>query len=178
LFADLSGFTSFSEKIPPETVFKLLNSYLDIAAQAILENEGTLDKFMGDAVMAMWNSPDPQSDHALRACRAALEIIQRSLDAHKRFSNPEHQLIFRVGVTTGPAIVGNVGTNQLFNYTAIGDTVNLAQRLQSNARRGQILVQKTTYDIVKDRVSAEAMEPLTVKGRAQPVEVYLLKAMK
>ncbi len=178
LFADLSGFTTFSEKTSPETVFKLLNSYLDMAAQSILEHEGTLDKFMGDAVMAMWNSPDPQSDHALRACQAALEIIQRSLDAHKNFSNPEHHLIFRVGVTTGPAIVGNVGTSQLFNYTAIGDTVNLAQRLQSSARRGQVLIQKSTFEIVKNRVVADAMPPLSVKGREQPVEVYLLKDMK
>ncbi len=178
LFADLSGFTSFSEKTSPETVFRLLNSYLDIAAQVILENEGTLDKFMGDAVMALWNSPDPQHDHALRACRAATEIVQRSLEAHKRFSNPDQQLIFRVGVTTGPAIVGNVGTSQLFNYTAIGDTVNLAQRLQSSAQRGQVYIQKSTYEIVKDHAEAEALPPLTVKGREQPVEVYLLKGMK
>jgi len=178
LFADLSGFTSFSEKTSSEVVFKLLNSYLDLAAQAILENEGTLDKFMGDAVMAIWNSPDPQPDHALRACRAALEIIQGSLAAHANFSNPEHQLVFRVGVTTGPAIVGNVGTSELFNYTAIGDTVNLAQRLQSSAQRGQIYIQKATYEIVKDRVVAQELEPLMVKGREQPVEVYLLKGMK
>ncbi|MCX6067476.1 MAG: adenylate/guanylate cyclase domain-containing protein, partial [Chloroflexi bacterium] len=178
LFADLSGFTSFSEKTSPETVFRLLNSYLDIAAQVILENEGTLDKFMGDAVMALWNSPDPQHDHALRACRAATEIVQRSLEAHKRFSNPDQQLIFRVGVTTGPAIVGNVGTSQLFNYTAIGDTVNLAQRLQSSSQRGQVYIQKSTYEIVKDHAEAEALPPLTVKGREQPVEVYLLKGMK
>jgi PAS domain S-box-containing protein len=178
LFADLSGFTSFSEKSSSETVFKLLNSYLDNAAQAILENEGTLDKFMGDAVMAMWNSPDPQPDHALRACRAALEIIQRSLEAHKRFPTLEHQLIFRVGVTTGPAIVGNVGTSELFNYTAIGDTVNLAQRLQASAQPGQIYIQKATYEIVKDQVVADVLEPLTVKGREQPVAVYLLKGMK
>jgi PAS domain S-box-containing protein len=178
LFADLSSFTSFSEKTSSETVFKLLNSYLDLAAQAILENEGTLDKFMGDAVMAMWNSPDPQPDHALRACRAALAIVQGSLEARNRFPDPERQLIFRVGVTTGPAIVGNVGTSELFNYTAIGDTVNLAQRLQSSAPPGQIYIQKATYEIVKDFVVAEALEPLAVKGREQPVEVYLLKGMK
>jgi adenylate cyclase len=178
LFADLSGFTSFSEKNSPETVFKILNTYLDIAAQVILENEGTLDKFMGDAVMAMWNSPDPQPDHAQRACRAALEMVQRSNESHKRFSNPEFQLTFRVGITTGPAIVGNVGTKQLFNYTAIGDTVNLAQRLQSSAQPGQVFIQKSTFDIVKGRFVADVMEPLIVKGRAKPVEVYLLKEMK
>ncbi len=178
LFADLSGFTSFTEKTSPESVFKILNTYLDIAAQAILEHEGTLDKFMGDAVMAMWNSPDYQADHALRACQAALDIIQRSLDAHKDFPNPDHQLIFRVGITTGPAIVGNVGTSQLFNYTAVGDTVNLAQRLQTAAQRGQVYILKSTYEIVKNRVVAEAIAPLSIKGREQPVEVYMLKGMK
>jgi PAS domain S-box-containing protein len=181
LFADLSAFTSFSEKNSPETVFTLLNSYLDIAAQVILENEGTLDKFMGDAVMAMWNSPDQQTEHAALACKAALEIVRRSADAYKqlpaRFSGSDYRLAFRVGVSTGPAIVGNVGTSQLFNYTAIGDTVNLAQRLQSNAKPGQIYIQKSTYEIVKSKFNADALDPLTVKGRAQPVEVYLLKDM-
>jgi PAS domain S-box-containing protein len=178
LFADLSSFTSFSEKTPSETVFRLLNSYLNIAAQSILENEGTLDKFMGDAVMAMWNSPDPQPDHALRACRAALAIVQGAFDAHSRFSNPERQLVFRVGITTGPAMVGNIGNSELFNYTAIGDTVNMAQRLQTSAQPGQIFIQQATYEIVKDYVIAEELEPLTVKGREQPVEVYLLKGLK
>jgi adenylate cyclase len=109
---------------------------------------------------------------------AALEIVQRSLDAHKNFSNPDYQLVFRVGVTTGPAIVGNVGTSQLFNYTAVGDTVNLAQRLQVAAPRSQVYILKSTYDIVKDHVLAEVIAPLIVKGREQPVEVYLLKGMK
>jgi PAS domain S-box-containing protein len=182
LFADLSAFTSFSEKNSPETVFTLLNSYLDIAAQVIMENEGTLDKFMGDAVMAMWNSPDPQADHAVRACRAALEIVRRASDPAQhfpaRFSKPEFRLSFRVGVATGPAIVGNVGTSQLFNYTAIGDTVNLAQRLQTSAQPGQIYIQKSTYEIVKNHFTADALDLLTVKGRAQPVEVYLLTGSK
>jgi PAS domain S-box-containing protein len=178
LFADLSSFTSFTEKTSPESVFKILNSYLDIAAQAILDHEGTLDKFMGDAVMAMWNSPDQQADHALLACLAALQIVWHSLDAHRNFSNPDYQLVFRVGVATGPAIVGNVGTSQLFNYTAVGDTVNVAERLQAAAPRGQVYILKSTYDIVKDHVLVEPIAPLTVKGREQPVEVYLLKGMK
>jgi PAS domain S-box-containing protein len=178
LFADLSGFTSLSEKNSPEVVFKLLNSYLDIAAQVILENEGTLDKFMGDAVMAIWNSPDPQFDHAQRACQAALKIVQRSLESHKHFSDPEHRLVFRVGVTTGPAIVGNVGTRQLFNYTAIGDTVNLSQRLQSSAQPGQIYILNSTWNIVKEKFIGDLLEPLIVKGRSQPVEVYLLKGAR
>ncbi len=178
LFADLSGFTSFSESNIPEDVFSVLNSYLDIAAHCILEQEGTLDKFMGDAVMAIWNSPDVQSDHALRACRAAINLVQRTQEAHQRFENPAFHRIFRVGVTTGYAMVGNVGTSQLFNYTAIGDTVNLAQRLQASAQPGQIFIQNSTYEIVQNQVEAVQMESFIVKGRSQAVQPYLLKGLK
>lgn len=178
LFADLVGFTPFGERTSPETVFKVLNSYLDLAAQAILDEEGTLDKFMGDAVLAFWNAPDPQPDHALRAVRAALSIIQRGQEAHRRFSDSEHRRLFRIGVVSGPAMIGNVGTDQLFNYTAIGDTVNLAQRLQTVAQPSQILISKSLYDLVTAQVTAMPLEPVIVKGREHPVEVYLLQGLK
>ncbi len=178
LFADLVGFTSFSERTPPETVFKVLNAYLSLAAQVILEEEGTLDKFMGDAVLAIWNSPDPQEDHALRAVRAAHTIIRRSLAMHREIRDPSHHLLFRIGVTTGPAVVGNVGTSELFNYTAIGDTVNLAQRLQDTAQAGQILLHKETYDIVAAHVIARPLPPIRVEGRSRVVEVYALEGLK
>ena len=158
LFADLSGFTTYGEKHNPETVFSVLNQYLALAAQAILDEEGTLDKFMGDAVLAIWNSPDPQPDHALRAARAALNIVRCSMEAHRNFNDPEQHMMFRIGITTGPAIIGNVGTRELFNYTAIGDTVNLAQRLQASAKRGQILLESSTYEIIKDFVNADSVE--------------------
>ncbi len=178
LFADLGGFTSFSEKHPPEKVFSVLNQYLSLAAQAILEQEGTLDKFMGDAVMALWNSPDPQPDHARRAVCAALKIIERTAAEHRSVNDPDLHLFFRIGITTGPVIVGNVGTDELFNYTAIGDTVNLAFRLQSAARSGQILMEKATYDLVAGEVEVEPLEPITVKGRAQATQIYELKGLK
>jgi len=178
MFADVNGFTSFSEQNPPETVFKVLNAYLALATQAILDEEGTLDKFMGDAVLAIWNSPDQQSDHALRAVRAAISIMQRALAAHTLFPDPGQHMIFRIGISTGPAMVGNVGTNDLFNYTAIGDAVNLAQRLQMAAQPGQILLYKDTYEIVSKQVIAKALQPLLVKGREQLAEVYELKGLK
>src|SRR5574341_809179 len=178
MFADLSGFTTYSEKHDPEAVFSLLNHYLSLAAQAILEHEGTLDKFMGDAVMAMWNSPDPQPDHAPRAVRAALKIVERVEAAHRDFKDAGQHLFFRIGITTGQAMIGNVGTGELFNYTAIGDTVNLAYRLQSSARSGQILLEKTTYEFVASDVIADPLDPIMVKGRAQAAEVYELKGLK
>jgi PAS domain S-box-containing protein len=178
LFADVSGFTAFSEKHPPEIVFKVLNAYLSLAAQVILEEEGTLDKFMGDAVLAIWNSPDQQDDHALRAVRAAANIMDRAFEAHKHFPDRDQHMVFRIGISTGPAIIGNVGTSELFNYTAIGDAVNLAQRLQTAARPCQILLHKETYAIVAEHVIATPLEPLTVKGRREPAEVYELKGLK
>jgi PAS domain S-box-containing protein len=178
MFADLTGFTAFSEKHQPESVFNTLNTYISMAAQTILEEEGTLDKFMGDAVLAIWNSPDPQEDHALRAVRAALTTMERLESCYEKFPNSEQQMGFRIGITTGPAVVGNVGTADLFNYTAIGDTVNLAQRLQAAADPGQILLFKDTYDIVAEHVLATPLKPLIVKGRAQPAEVYELKGLK
>jgi len=178
LFADVNGFTAFSEKHPPETVFKVLNEYLSLAAQIILEEEGTLDKFMGDAVLAIWNSPDRQRDHAMRAVRAALRIMDSTLEAHKRFPDSDQHMVFRIGISTGLAMVGNVGTSELFNYTAIGDIINLAQRLQTAAQPRQILLYKETYAIVAKHVIATPLEPLTVKGRLQPAEVYELKGLK
>jgi PAS domain S-box-containing protein len=178
LFADLSGFTSFSESIGPELLFKILNDYLALAAQAILDEEGTLDKFMGDAVLALWNAPDPQEDHALRAVRAALSILERSRQAHARTKGPANHLMFRIGVTTGDVMIGNVGTRQLFNYTAIGDTVNLAQRLQTAAQPGRILIDQATFEAAAGRVSAAPLEPLLVKGKAQPVPVYELRGLE
>ena len=177
LFADISGFTAYSERTPAEAVFELLNSYLSLAAQTILEEEGTLDKFMGDAVMAMWNSPDPQSDHALRAVRAAQIISQRVAEAHANLPDLSQHLIFHTGIATGVAMIGNVGTRELFNYTAIGDTVNTAQRLEVAARPGQTLINKATYDLVAKRVIAKALEPVKVKGRTKPVQVYELQGL-
>lgn len=178
LFADLKGFTPYSEKTPPETVFKVLNTYLSLAAQTILEEEGTLDKFMGDAVLALWNSPDPQEDHALRAVRAAQAIVRRARQAHHDFPDPEQHLVFRIGIATGAAVVGNVGTSELFNYTAIGDMVNLAQRIQASARPGQILLHESTYAVVADHVLAEPLKAIKVKGRRQAVEVYQLRSLR
>ncbi len=176
LFADLHNFTPFSERTEPETLFKVLNSYLSLAAQAVLEEEGTLDKFLGDAVMAFWNAPDAQPDHARRAVRAAL-AMRRAIEAHRGSMELHHQLHFSVGITTGPAIVGNVGTSELFNYTAIGDTVNLAQRLESAAYPGHILLSEATYRLVADRVAATELPPMFVKGRQEPAIAFELTGL-
>jgi PAS domain S-box-containing protein len=177
LFADLHNFTPFSERTEPEQLFKVLNSYLSLAAQAVLNEEGTLDKFLGDAVMAFWNAPDAQPDHALRATRAAI-AMQRAVEAHRGAVEAQYHLHFSIGITTGAAIVGNVGTSELFNYTAIGDTVNLAQRLESLAEPGQIFLSEATHREVSAHVTATERPPVQVKGRQQPVVVYELEGLK
>jgi len=178
VFADLTGFSTYSELHAPDVVFPRLNSYLSLAANAILEQEGTLDKFMGDAAMAIWNAPDAQPDHAWRAVRAAHEIVQRSRAANREARGSAHKMVFRIGISTGSAMVGNVGTDELFNYTAIGDAVNIAQRLQTHADAGEVLLEHNTYEAVAERVVVEPLRPLTVKGREQPVQVYRLKGLK
>jgi PAS domain S-box-containing protein len=173
LFADISSFTPFSESVEPEVLFKVLNAYISMAADVILEEEGTLDKFMGDAILALWNVPDAQPDHALRAVRAARAILERT---HRVDS--DHHLDFHIGIATGEAMVGNVGTPELFNYTAIGDPVNVAQRLETVARPGQILIDQATFAIVAGSVEAEPLEPIPLKGKSQPVAIYDLKGLK
>jgi PAS domain S-box-containing protein len=177
LFADIHQFTPFSERTQPDDLFEILNSYLSLAAQAVLTEEGTLDKFMGDAVMAFWNAPDRQEDHTLRAARAAL-AMNRAIREHRSLMSEEHQLFFSVGINLGEAMVGNVGTSDLFNYTAIGDTVNYAQRLESIANPGQIILSKIAYEAIADHVLIKEMPPVKVKGKAEAAVVYELLGLK
>ena len=173
LFADIRHFTSFSEKLPPEEVMDTLNRYLSMAAEAILAYEGTLDKFMGDAVMAIFNAPLPQEDHALRAVKAAVAMQRAIADYHQQLGD-ERGLSFGVGINVGEVVVGNIGTTSRMDYTAIGDAVNLAKRLQENVSGGRILLSHSAYKQVKDYVRVKALPPLKVKGRMEPEPVYEL----
>jgi len=173
LFADIRGFTSFSEKLPPEEVMDTLNRYLAMAAEAILAYEGTLDKFVGDAVMAIFNAPLPQEDHALRAVKAAVAMQQVIADHHQQLGE-KRGLSFGVGINVGEVVVGNIGTTARMDYTAIGDAVNLAKRLQENVGGGRILLSQSTYEQVKDHVRVKTLPPLKVKGRMEPEPVYEL----
>ncbi len=173
LFADLRGFTSLSERHPPETLVSLLNRYLGAATEAILEEEGTIDKFMGDAIMAFFNAPIPQRDHILRAARAAAKIT-RSANTIRMELPPEFQLSWGIGIHTGEAVLGLVGTQRRLEYTAIGDSVNIAKRLQENAGEMQILISTQVYEAIRDHVSARKVASVVVRGRTEPVQVYEL----
>jgi class 3 adenylate cyclase/DNA-binding response OmpR family regulator len=171
LFADVRGFTSLAEQLQPELLFDALNYHLSLGAQAVLNHEGTLDKFMGDAIMAFFNAPLPQPDYALRAVATAVEMQSR-MTAKAKTMPLQLRLQFGVGIACGEAVVGNIGTAQLMNYTAIGNSVNLARRLQEAAKGGQILIDENTYQAVQHHVRARALDPIEVKGFSAPLPVY------
>lgn len=177
LFADVRGFTSFSEKHDPEQLVKILNRYLSEAANAILDEVGTIDKFMGDAVMAWFNAPIPQTDHAMRAIRAALSICNSVGTLHQELAS-EYHLNFGVGIHYGDAVLGLVGTQNRLEFTAIGDSVNTAKRIQENAAGGQILISEPVYQLVSDQVIVRQVEPVIAKGKSQPVVVYELLRLR
>ncbi|MBI3359651.1 MAG: GAF domain-containing protein [Chloroflexi bacterium] len=177
LFADIRGFTTFSEMLDPQELLEILNQYLGMAAEAVLLHEGTLDKFLGDAVMAIFNAPLPQPDHTLRAVRAAMGM-RADIEAFRETVDPSRHLAYGIGINVGEAVVGMVGTRQRLDYSAIGDTVNLAKRIQENAKPDQILLSETAYSRVKDYVWVTPLEPIKVKGRQQPVPLYELTGIK
>lgn len=177
LFADIRGFTGFSEQTDPEILMGVLNRYLAAAAEAVLAQEGTIDKFLGDAVMAWFNAPIPQEDHSLRAVRAALGIRAAVQRLHQQFE-PPFQLAFGAGIHFGEAVLGLVGTERHIEYTAIGDSVNTAKRIQENANPNQILISEEVYRQVADKVIARPATSISAKGKREPVAVYEIIGMK
>ena len=173
LFADIRGFTSFSEEIDPVTLVSVLNEYLAGAAEAVLEEEGTIDKFQGDAIMAWFNAPIPQQDHTLRAARAALGIRQAVYQVRERME-PRFRLSFGVGIHVGDGLLGLVGTRKRLDYTAIGDSINTAKRLQENAAPDQILVSAAAEARVHGLAEVRAVPAIQAHGKKQPLEVYEL----
>ncbi len=171
LFADIRGFTSYSENQSPEQLVSVLNRYLAAGAEAVLDEEGTVDKFLGDAVMAWFNAPIPQADHTLRAVRAALRLRERVAQLHAILP-PEAQLAFGVGIHYGDAILGLIGTEKRLEYTAIGDSVNTTKRLQENAGKNQIVISQVAYERVREYLNVVEMQPMIVKGKRDPIQVY------
>ena len=172
LFADLAGFTAFSERRSPVEVISMLNEYWRRTVPLVLhEFGGMIERFAGDAVMVVFNAADDQPDHAERAARAAL-ALQRAAEevAAERPEWPR----FRVGVNTGAAVVGNVGTHEQRSFTAIGDTTNLAARLQTVAGEGEVVVGEATRDTLGDRARVEPLGTLELKGKATPVQAFRL----
>jgi len=177
-FADIRGFTTYSEQHDPEHVVEVINGYFSVVARVIRANKGIVDKYLGDAVMAHFGTPlRPIADHALQAVRAAWAIRQAIEEYHEKVP-PADRLSFGIGINTGEAVVGNVGSEDQMEYTPIGDAVNLTKRLQESARPGQILLSQSTYEQVKDHVEVNPLPPIQVKGRAAFEQVYELVGIK
>ncbi|MDR1873758.1 MAG: adenylate/guanylate cyclase domain-containing protein [Synergistaceae bacterium] len=174
LFVDIRGFTPLSESVPPEEIVQILNEYLNLVASCIHRHGGTLDKFIGDAAMAFWGAPYDVPDHTLAAVRAALAMREESAALERKLTLKYGRGVrFGIGVNTGDAIIGNIGASFRMDYTAIGDTVNTAARLESNAAPGQILISRAAADNLPDKsVELNFLGGLKVKGKAEEVPVY------
>jgi PAS domain S-box-containing protein len=174
LFADIRGFSTFSEKSDPERVVEVINRYFAFALAAVERHQGIVDKYLGDAVMAHFNTPlRPVVDHAWHAVLAAWDF-RRAIGQYLEKAPPEDRLSVGIGINTGEPVVGNVGAEDRMEYTAIGDAVNLAKRLQDRARGGQALLSSATYELVKGRIDVNALDPIKVKGRQATEQVYEL----
>lgn len=177
LFADVRGYTAFGERYDPEQLVSILNRYLSVAAAAVLDEEGTIDKFLGDAIMAWFNAPIPQTDHTLRAVRAALAMVHAVNSLHRDLDEEFH-LSFGVGIHYGEAVLGLIGNEMRLDYTAIGDSVNTAKRIQENARGGQILISKEAYELVAGHINAQPFKAIRAKGKSQSLRVFEVLGLK
>ncbi|HEX6976838.1 MAG TPA: adenylate/guanylate cyclase domain-containing protein [Patescibacteria group bacterium] len=180
LFSDVAGFTTISEKIPPETLLALLNHYLTVMTNIIFKYRGVLDKYMGDGVMAFWGAPIKEADHALLACMAALEMYDKVGEIRSNWVKKGVSFDIRIGVNSGDMIVGNMGSHQRFNYSLVGDGVNLGARLESiNKEYGtHIIISESTYNLVKEKVIARKLDIVAVKGKEKGIAIYELIGVK
>ncbi|MFC2024184.1 CHASE2 domain-containing protein [Chloroflexota bacterium] len=174
LFADIRGFTQISERISPHAVVNMLNTYLAVISDKVLENGGMVNKFIGDNIMAIWNAPNYESDHAQRAVKSAWEAQQTIAELLQTDPTlPKAQ--FGIGINTGAALAGNVGSSGRSEYTVIGDAVNLASRICDVTPGAEIWIGPDTYQQTKDYLEAEELQPRTFKGKSKPIVVYRVK---
>jgi adenylate cyclase len=176
-FSDIAGFTTISEKMGPVELVKFLNEYLQDMTEVILKYQGTLDKYEGDAIMAFWNAPIAINDHALNACLAALENQEHLAKLRKKWTAEGKPAIHaRIGINTGNAVVGNMGSENRFNYTAMGDNVNLGSRLEGiNKEYGtEIIISESVYNQVKEKLVCRELDLIRVKGKTVPVRILEL----
>ena len=181
LFADVRGFTPMTEALrdTPEVIVEALNSYLELTASSIFGNGGSVDKFIGDATMGLFNGFVPLNDYVFKAVKAACDMVNGAQKVNEEIKKQTGvDLGFGIGVHCGEAIVGNLGPSFRKDYTAIGDAVNTAARLESNAAPSQVVVSREVYEIVKDRVTANRLGDIALKGKKEPMEVYEITGLK
>jgi len=177
LFGDIRNFTPMSEQLSPEEVVKMLNTYLSVVTDTVIQHDGIVNKFWGDSIIAVWNAPQLQPEHALLAVKAAWEA-QQKLAELRQSDDRLRPVQFGIGINTGIALVGNIGSAGRTEYTVIGDSVNIASRICSSAPGGQVWIGAETYNQTKDYIEAEELEPQKLKGKAEPVIVYRVTACR
>ncbi len=171
MFLDVRGYTTLSEKLPPEQVAEVLKYFYWLASEAIFRADGTLDKLLGDAVMAFFGEPVHYHDHARRAVQVAMEVLRGM-----RTKGGDVPLPVGGGIATGEAFVGNVGAEETADFTVLGDTVNVAARLQGAAKAGELLITEATYQAVADLYPNAEVRDLELKGKTETVRVRVLLA--
>jgi len=182
LFSDIRGFTTISEQAAPEHLVMMLNEYFERMTNVVFRYNGYLNKFMGDAVMAVFGAPLPVADHPWRAVACAAEMFNELHDLNrvrKRRGDPPIKI--GIGIATGDVIVGNIGSMKKLEYTAIGDVVNLAQRIEDFSKTVEgvpLLISAATYSALMDRVEIEALQPVLIKGKTVPVQIYQVTGIK
>jgi adenylate cyclase len=173
IFCDMRGFTPLTERLPPEEVVAVLNDFYSLMIDLTIKNDGYLNKFLGDAVMAIFGAPTLHTDHCLRAIKTALEMQSSvAILSARRMAEGKEGITIGIGISAGEAVAGTVGTESQMEYTVIGDKVNLAARLESNAKPGQILVSESTYRQVADHVKARCLGVINVKGKEEEVTIF------
>lgn len=178
-YSDIRGFTAMSETMTPEQIYEQLNEYFEAMCAIVFEYGGYVDKFIGDCVMAVFSAPYQTPDDARNAVKSALRQQQRVLELGERWK-AEGKPAFSVGmgINTGEVVMGNLGASSRMNYTVIGDDVNVAARLYNVAKGGEIIISETTYAQCRDMVDADALEPVAVKGKARPIAIYRVRALR
>lgn len=179
LFVDIRGFTTMSEVLTPQEVVSILNRYLTLTTDCIMKNHGTLDKFVGDCTMAIWNAPIPQEDYVMNACKAALDMVEGSKALSQELLDKFGRTVsFGIGVHCGSAVVGNIGAEMRMDFTAIGDTVNTSARLEANAPAGKIYISRDVVDRLGDRIRTTSLgDGIALKGKAHKLEIFLLEGV-
>ena len=178
MFVDIRGFTPMSENLQPEQVVQILNEYLTLTTESIFKHNGMLDKFIGDATMAVFNAPFDLEDYLYEAVATAWDIKSGSEKLEKKLMEQFGRTVsFGIGVNCGDAVVGNIGCDFRMDYTAIGDTVNTAARLESRAKPGQILISEKLYKALEDRIEAEEVGEMELKGKSNKIMVYSVTAI-
>lgn len=173
LFVDIRGFTTLSEALSPEQVVEMLNEYLALTTECIFANGGMLDKFIGDATMAVFNAPVDLEDYEAKAVQAALDIVHGAAKVNERIKEKiGREVAFGVGVNCGPAVVGNIGCETRMDYTAIGDTVNTAARLEGKALGGQVVISENLRKRLEGRIITEPLGEMELKGKSEPLAVH------